>query len=68
MLAERGWSQGELARSTKLTIQCINAIANGRRQPSYPTLLKIATSLGLNISDLAGAATESATGNGRRAS
>jgi transcriptional regulator with XRE-family HTH domain len=68
MLAERGWSQGELARSTKLTIQTINAIANGRQKPSYGTLLLICTTLGVDVSALAVGGAKSATGNGRKAS
>lgn len=66
LLAERKWSQGQLARSTSLTIQTINAIANGRQQPSYQTLLKICTSLGVDVSSLAAGGAKPAAGNSSR--
>jgi len=67
MLASAGWSQGQLARTTKLTMQTINAIANGRAQPSYRTLLLICTSLGVDVSSLAVGGAKSAAGKGKGA-
>ena len=68
MLANAGVSQLQLARSTKLTPQSINAIANGRQEPSWRTVLLICTSLGVDVSKLAEGVSCDAAGNGRRAS
>ena len=40
--AELGWSQSELARRLTVSRQTINAIENGRYDPSLPLAFKIA--------------------------
>ncbi len=40
--AELGWSQSELARHLAVSRQTVNAIENGRYDPSLPLAFKIA--------------------------
>lgn len=40
--AERGWSQGDLARHLGVSRQTVNAIENGRYDPSLPLAFDIA--------------------------
>ena len=40
--AERNWSQAELAKRLKVSRQTINAIENGKYDPSLPLAFKIA--------------------------
>ena len=68
LLASAGWSQYQLSKSTGISYQTINGIANGRIVPSWPTVREIAITLGIDWNDLAVGRAEPATGNGRRAS
>ena len=47
--ARRGWSQGELADRLGVSRQTINAIENGRYDPSLPLAFAIAATFGLAI-------------------
>jgi putative transcriptional regulator len=40
--AERGWSQGDLARHLEVSRQTVNAIEVGRYDPSLPLAFRIA--------------------------
>ena len=40
--AERGWSQADLAQRLKVSRQTVNAIENGRYDPSLPLAFAIA--------------------------
>ena len=40
--AEQGWSRAELARYLDVSRQTVNAIENGRYDPSLPLVFKIA--------------------------
>lgn len=47
--AERGWSQQELAERLEVSRQSVNAIENGRFDPSLPLAFRIADLFGLSI-------------------
>ncbi len=47
--AERGWSQQELAERLEVSRQSVNAIENGRFDPSLPLAFRIADLFGLAI-------------------
>ena len=47
--AQRGWSQAELADRLDVSRQSINAIENGRYDPSLPLAFRIAGTFGLPI-------------------
>lgn len=47
--AERGWSQQELAERLEVSRQSVNAIENGRFDPSLPLAFRIADLFGLTI-------------------
>jgi transcriptional regulator with XRE-family HTH domain len=49
---ERGWSQQMLADHSGLTRESISAIENGRFDPVFTTLMRIATALGMALKDL----------------
>lgn len=49
---ERGWSQGELAVRLDVSRQTVNAIENGRYDPSLPLAFAIARTMGLRIEDI----------------
>ena len=49
---ERGWSQGQLAESLDVSRQTINAIENGRYDPSLPLAFAIAALFKLRIEDI----------------
>jgi len=49
---ERGWSQGQLADSLDVSRQTINAIENGRYDPSLPLAFAIAALFRLRIEDI----------------
>jgi transcriptional regulator with XRE-family HTH domain len=51
VLAAKGVSQNKLARSTRIALCTINAIANGRQQPKWPMILRLATTLGADLGD-----------------
>ena len=50
--AERGWSQQDLAERLKVSRQTVNAIENGRYDPSLPLAFDIAAAFGMRIEDL----------------
>ncbi len=50
--AERDWSQAELAVALKVSRQTVNAIENGRYDPSLPLAFAIARVFGLRIEDV----------------
>ncbi|HCE39154.1 MAG: transcriptional regulator [Alcanivorax sp.] len=50
--AELGWSQSELARRLDVSRQTINAIENGRYDPSLPLAFAMARLLGRRIEDI----------------
>ncbi|MBS0374699.1 MAG: helix-turn-helix transcriptional regulator [Proteobacteria bacterium] len=47
--AEKGWSQAELAERVRVSRNSINAIENGRFDPSLPLAFRIADSFGLSV-------------------
>jgi putative transcriptional regulator len=49
---ERGWSQQELGDRLDISRQSINAIENGRFDPSLPLAFKIAELFGLSIEEV----------------
>ncbi len=50
--AEREWSQAELAQLLSVSRQTVNAIENGRYDPSLPLAFAIARVFGLLIEDV----------------
>ena len=50
--AERGWSQGALAEALSVSRQTINAIENGRYDPSLPLAFAIAALFSLRIEEI----------------
>ncbi len=50
--AERDWSQAELAKALKVSRQTVNAIENGRYDPSLPLAFAIARVFGRLIEDV----------------
>ncbi len=50
--AERNWSQGRLAEELDVSRQSINAIENGKYDPSLPLAFKIATTFDQRIEDI----------------
>lgn len=50
--AERDWSQAELAERLDVSRQTINAIENGKYDPSLPLAFKIAALFGMKIEDI----------------
>lgn len=50
--AERGWSQGHLAEALMVSRQTVNAIENGRYDPSLPLAFTIAGLFALTIEDI----------------
>jgi len=57
LLARRGWTDGELARRAGLDRAHVNAVKNGRLEPTVATALAIARALGLPVAAVFGAAT-----------
>lgn len=47
--AERGWSQGDLAEKLAVSRQTVNALENGRYDPSLPLAFSIARLFALPI-------------------
>ena len=47
-----GWSQGNLADALSVSRQTVNAIENGRYDPSLPLAFTIAGVFGLKIEDV----------------
>lgn len=50
--SDKGWSQGELASRLNVSRQTVNAIENGRYDPSLPLAFAIARVLGTRIEDI----------------
>jgi putative transcriptional regulator len=50
--AERDWSQGELAERLNVSRQTVNALENGKYDPSLPLAFKIARLFGLTIEQI----------------
>jgi putative transcriptional regulator len=50
--AARGWSQGDLAEALQVSRQTVNAIENGRYDPSLPLAFTIAGVFALAIEDI----------------
>lgn len=50
--AERNWSQGDLADALMVSRQTVNALENGRYDPSLPLAFAIAALFGLKIEDI----------------
>ncbi len=50
--AVHGWSQGELAVQLSVSRQTVNAVENGRYDPSLPLAFVIARVLGVKIEDI----------------
>lgn len=50
--AEKGWSQQELAKRAGVSRNSINAIENGRFDPSLPLAFAIADLFGLTIEEV----------------
>jgi len=50
--AERDWSQAELAARLSVSRQTVNAIENGRYDPSLPLAFRIARLFALSIEDV----------------
>lgn len=49
---EKGWSQGELATRLDVSRQTVNAIENGRYDPSLPLAFAIARVMGMKIEEI----------------
>ncbi len=49
---DKGWSQGEFALRLEVSRQTVNAIENGRYDPSLPLAFAIARVLGVKIEDV----------------
>lgn len=47
--AERAWSQAELAERLDVTRQTVNAIENGKHDPSLPFAYAIARAFGVTV-------------------
>lgn len=54
--AERGWSQAELAERLNIARQSLNAIENGKADPSLPLGMRIAKVFGVRVEDVFGEA------------
>jgi putative transcriptional regulator len=50
--AERNWSQAFLAEKLDVSRQTVNAIENGRYDPSLPLTFKIASVFNLSIEEI----------------
>lgn len=50
--AERNWSQGDLADRLQVSRQTVNALENGRYDPSLPLAFRIARIFGLPIESI----------------
>ena len=49
---EKGWSQADLAEQVGVTRNSINAVENGRFEPSLPLVFSIANLFGLKIEEV----------------
>jgi putative transcriptional regulator len=50
--AEKAWSQAELADHVRVSRNSINAIENGRFDPSLPLAFRIADAFGLSVEEV----------------
>jgi len=50
--AEKGWSQAELAERVHVSRNSINAIENGRFDPSLPLAFRIADNFSLSVEEV----------------
>jgi len=50
--AEKGWSQAELAERVRVSRNSINAIENGRFDPSLPLAFRIADAFDLSVEEV----------------
>jgi putative transcriptional regulator len=50
--AEKGWSQAELAERVHVSRNSINAVENGKFDPSLPLAFRIADAFGLMVEDV----------------
>ena len=50
--AERGWTQADLAQRLDVSRNSVNAIENGKYDPSLPLAFKIAGVFGLTIEQI----------------
>ena len=50
--AEKGWSQAELAEKVSVSRNSINAVENGKFDPSLPLAFRIADAFELKIEDV----------------
>lgn len=48
----RGWSQGELAKELGVSRQTVNAIEQGRFDPSLPLALRVAALFGQPVEEI----------------
>ena len=50
--AEKNWSQAELAERINIARQSLNAIENGKADPSLPLGMRIAKVFGVRVEDV----------------
>lgn len=50
--AERGWTQADLAKRLDVSRNSVNAIENGKYDPSLPLAFAIADTFGLRIEEI----------------
>ena len=50
--AERNWTQAELANALDVSRQTINAIEQGRYDPSLPLAIRLARYFGLTVEEI----------------
>jgi putative transcriptional regulator len=50
--AEKNWSQAELAEKLNIARQSVNAIENGKADPSLPLGMRIAGAFGVKVEDV----------------
>ncbi len=50
--AERNWSQAKLADELNVSRQTVNAIENGKYDPSLPLAFKMAAVFGMSIEEI----------------
>jgi putative transcriptional regulator len=50
--AEKNWSQAELAQRINIARQSLNAIENGKADPSLPLGMRIAKVFGVRVEDV----------------
>ncbi len=50
--AEKGWSQAELAERVQVSRNSINAVENGKFDPSLPLAFRIADVFGMPIEEI----------------